>query len=291
LIISVSSERFVCELSAEAESALEVSAGSTLLIHCRNALDYAIGPGPVRAESANPATGPIAVRGARPGQALKVEVLDIVPEPVGYVAAGPGGGHRKIGISHGEAVFEESIRIPIAPMVGVLGLAPAEGSWQTMDCGQFGGNLDTNDVAPGATVLLPVFQPGGLFVLGDVHAVMGDGEIGGQGLEVAARVTVRVDTEPEPISSGIYLFRNDEIMTIGTAESLDEACDRAARAMAAIITGATSLDEFSARKFLGLAGQLRVGQQCCPVKSARVALPLRYLPNLRVGTHAPSRSV
>ena len=108
---------------------------------------------------------------------------------------------------------------------------------------------------------------------------------------MAAQVTVRVDIEPQPISSDIYLFRNDEIMTIGTATSLDEACDRAARVMAAIITGATSLDEFSARKFLGLAGQLRVGQQCCAVKSARVAVPLRYLPNLRPGANDLNRSV
>jgi len=99
---------------------------------------------------------------------------------------------------------------------------------------------------------------------------------------------VRVDIEPEPVSSGIYLFRDDEIMTIGAGESLDEACDRSARAMAGIIAGATSLDEFSARKFLGLAGHLRVGQQCCATKSARVAVPLRYLPNLRPRTD-PSR--
>ena len=291
MTIHVSSDRFVCELSAEAEPILEVPPGSALNVYCRSALDYAVGPGPVRAASANPSTGPIAVTSAQPGQALRLDIFDIVPEPIGYVAAGPEGGHRKVEISSGEAVFAESIRIPIAPMIGVLGVAPAEGSWQTMDCGPFGGNLDTNDVAVGATVLLPVFQPGGLFVLGDVHAVMGDGEIGGQGLEVAAQVTVRVDIEPEPVSSGIYLFRNEQIMTIGTAESLDEACHRAARAMASIIAEATCLDEFSARKFLGLAGQLRVGQQCCTTKSARVAVPLRYLPNLRPGTNDLNRSV
>ncbi len=296
--IHVSSDRFVCELCAEAQPLLEVPPGSTLTVQCQSALDFAVwfdkvncsphpersrrvGPCPPRAQAANPATGPIAVTGALPGQALKVTVLDIAPEAVGHISAGPTGGHRRLEIQEGEVVFDESIRIPTAPMIGVLGVVPAEGSWTTMECGPFGGNLDTNDVAPGATVYLPVFRPGGLFVVGDVHAVMGDGEIGGQGLEVAAEVTLRVDVEPHPLSPSIYLYRDDELMTIGTAESLDEACDVAARAMAAVIARTGVMDEFSAMKFLGLAGELRVGQNCCSVKSARVALPLRYLPTLR----------
>ena len=279
--IRVGSDGFVCELSAGAEPVREVPPGSLLVVHCRNALDFAVGPGPERAQAANPATGPIAVVGAEPGQALRFTIVDIAPESVGYVAASSAGTWRSVEIASGEAVFERSIRIPLAPMVGVLGVAPERGRWKTMACGPFGGNLDTNDVAPGATVLLPVFQRGGLFVLGDVHAVMGDGEIGGQGLEVAAQVTLRVDVEPHPLSPGIYLYRNDEIMTVGTAESLDEACERAARAMVALIERAGVLDEFSATKFLGLAGQLRVGQRCCRTKSARVAVPLRYLPALR----------
>jgi len=279
--IFVSSQDFVCELAADAQPALEVAPGSTLRVHCRSACDRDVGPGPVRAEAANPTTGPIAVSGARPGQALKFEILDIVPEAIGHIAGGPEGEYRRVEIRDGEALFDESIRIPIAPMLGVLGVAPAEGSWTTMDCGPYGGNMDTNDVAPGAMVYIPVFQPGGRFVLGDVHAVMGDGEIGGQGLEVAAEVTLRVDIEPRPLSPAVYLYRNDEIMAIGTSESLGEACERAARAMAAIIKKAAILDEFSAMKFLGLAGQLRVGQQCCRIKSARVAVPLRYVPALR----------
>jgi len=279
-MLRVTSEAFVCEMPAGAAPALEVSPGTTLRIHCRSACDRAVGPGPVRAEAANPGTGPIAVAGAQPGQALRLEILDVVPEPVGYVAGSPDGGFRRVEIRDGAAVFD-AIHIPIAPMIGVLGVAPADGSWTTMDCGPYGGNMDTNDIAPGATVVLPVFQPGGLFVLGDVHAVMGDGEIGGQGLEVAAEVTLRVGVEPEPLSESIYLYRNDEIVAIGTAESLDEACTRAARAMAGIIERAGLMDGFTAMKFLGLAGQLRVGQQCCRTKSARVAVPLRYLPALR----------
>lgn len=279
-VIEISDARFVCQLAAETEPAVQVRPGSTLRVRCRHACDRLVGEGPGRAEAPNPATGPIAVAGARPGQALRIDVLDIEPDPVGHVAASPDGGMRAVPIQDGLAMFDEAIRIPIAPMIGVLGVAPAEGSWPTMGCGPYGGNLDTNDIAPGATVYLPVFRPGGLLVLGDVHAVMGDGEIGGQGLEVAATVTLRVDVEPEPLSDAVYLVRDDALMVLGTGETLAEACDQAVEAMAALIARHGSMDAFAARKLLGLAGHLRIGQQCCPIKSARVAVPLACLPGL-----------
>jgi amidase len=141
--------------------------------------------------------------------------------------------------------------------------------------------MDTNDIARGATAYLPVFQPGGLFVLGDVHAVMGDGEIGGQGLECPAAVTLRVDVEPHPLSDHVYLFRNDCLMVIGCAEHLEDAVRDAAVAMMKLIERAGIMDEFSAMKFLGLAGATLFGQHCCKTKSVRVSVPLKYLPALR----------
>jgi len=278
--IEIGDEQFVCQLAVDAAPAVTVRPGSTLRVRCRHACDRVVGPGPVRAEAPNPATGPIAVAGAEPGQALRVEILGIEPDPVGHVAGDRHGGMRAIPIRDGLACFDESIRVPIAPMIGVLGVAPAEGSWATMDCGPYGGNLDTNDVAPGATVYLPVFQLGGLLVLGDVHAVMGDGEIGGQGLEVAATVTLGVDVEREPLIQGVYLVRDGWLMTVGTGATLAAACDGAAAAMARLVATHCSMDDFAATKLLGLAGHLRVGQQCCPIKSARVAVPLSCLPGL-----------
>jgi amidase len=278
--IDITDECFVCDLGADATPARAVRPGDVLRVRCRSALDRAVGPGPVRAERSNPATGPIAVAGAEPGQALRLDILKICCDDVGYVSGSPGGDPRAIPIEDGRAVFAPDIRVPLAPMIGVLGVAPAEGSWSTMGCGPYGGNLDTNDIAPGATVLLPVFQEGGLFVLGDVHAVMGDGEIGGQGLEVAADVILRVGVEPAPPSDALIIVRNDEVMTVGTGNTLDDASWAAATAMARLIAAALPMDEFQATKFLGLAGQLRVGQQCCPTKSARVAVPLDLLPSL-----------
>jgi len=276
-IIEIDSDKFTCELAADAAPAVEVPPGSTLRIHCRSAADRLIGTGAVRADSANPGTGPIAVTGARTGQALRFDIISVEPESPGHIGAGWKGGTQAVEIVDARAVFH-GIEAPIAPMIGVLGVAPASGTWNTMAAGPFGGNMDTNDIAAGASVYLPVFQPGGLFILGDCHAVMGDGEIGGQGLEVAATVTLRVDIEPQPISDHVYIVRNDRLMVVGAAETLEAAVKDAAIEMMRIVDEATDLDDYNAMKLLGFVGDTLFGQHCCPIKTVRVAVPLKYLP-------------
>ena len=280
-VIRIDSDRFVCDLAADAPAAMEVPPGAMLEVRCRSAADRFVGPGPTRAEAPNPATGPIAVAGAQPGQALRFDILDVACESPGHVSAGWEGGQQAVEIREGEARFH-GIEVPIAPMIGVLGVAPAAGAWNTMDAGPFGGNMDTNDVAPGAAVVIPIHQPGGRFVLGDVHAVMGDGEIGGQGLEVAATVTMRVAVEPQPLSDHILIYRGDRVMAVGAAERLEDAVRDAAVAMMTLIDRAGVLDEFNAMKLLGLIGETRFGQHCCPIKTVRVAVPLACLPGLRL---------
>ena len=280
--IEIGSERYTCELSADAAAAVEVAPGSVLRAHCRSACDRIIGPEGDRAPAANPGTGPIAVTGAEPAQALRLEIIDIEPDSPGHVSAGwkGEGGMQAVEIVGRKAVFH-GIEIPIAPSIGTLGVAPAEGSWDTMIAGPFGGNIDTNDVAAGATVYLPVFQPGGLLILGDVHAVMGDGEIGGQGLECAATVTMRVDLEPEPISDHVYLVRDGRLMVVAAAERIEDAVRDASVEMMRIIEAAGVLDEFNAMKLLGLAGETLFGQHCCRTKTVRVSLPLKHVPALQ----------
>ena len=278
-IIKISSDDFVCTLAADTPASMEVEAGSVVEIHCRSACDRKVGPGPVRADTSNPCTGPIGVRGAKPGQALKFEITRVEAESPGYVASDWDGGMQAVEINDGVVDFH-GIRIPADGMMGVLGLAPAEGEWQTMDAGPFGGNMDIKDVAAGATVYMPVFQPGGKFIVGDVHAVMGDGEIGGQGLEAAATVTMRVDIEPEPMSDRIYIRRNDCFMTVGWGEKIEDAVKDASVEMTKIIGNTGVLSEFNARKFLGLAGETLFGQHCCPIKTVRVSVPTKYIPAL-----------
>ena len=76
-------------------------------------------------------------------------------------------------------------------MVGVIGTAPRRGEESTLTAKDHGGNMDCTSIAPGAVLYLPVNVPGALLAMGDLHAIMGDGECGNCGVEIGGRVTVR----------------------------------------------------------------------------------------------------
>ena len=118
----------------------------------------------------NPATGPVAVEGAEPGDALTLEILEIRPGPLGYTTIRPTWGlitgvvdrsqAKILRVEGGDVVFAPGIRFPVRPMIGTIGTAPAGEPVSNMYAGPHGGNMDNNDVAPGATVFLPVNVPG-----------------------------------------------------------------------------------------------------------------------------------
>lgn len=276
--LEIGSGQYLCDIAADSPAVVEVQPGQELRVHCRSAIDRVVGPEDDRAEKANPGTGPIAVAGAEPGMALRVDILDIQCESTGYVSAGWGGKKppQAVEVRDGKAHFHGQA-IPLRPMIGMIGVAPGEGSWSTMDSGPWGGNMDTNDVAPGASLFLPVYQPGGKLILGDIHAVMGDGEIGGQGVEIAATVTMRITLEPDPVTPEVHLVRRGHFMLLGMAETIEEAVRSAAIATGKVVEKGTGLDEFNAQKILGFVGETLFGQHCCPIKSVRVAVPLEYL--------------
>lgn len=183
----------------------------------------------------NGATGPIHVNGASTDHVLvcEIEAMELIPP--GFTALAPGlwpfaegtaerppGGiaNRVVDVRDGNVVWDESTLIPVRPMVGVLGTAPALESISTMDCGPHGGNLDVQEFGPGTRVLLPVAVDGALLFVGDCHAVQGDGELSGFGaIEIRSKVTMRVDLAPRP--AGMRWPRFDDGGHIGVV-----ACGR-----------------------------------------------------------------
>jgi acetamidase/formamidase len=161
----------------------------------------------------NPVTGPIFVNDATPDQMLVCAVEQIELIPPGFTALVPGFGpfvdwvrHRDFGVharvvdvGGGEVIWDETTRIPIRPMVGTIGTAPLLDSISTIDNGPHGGNMDVQEIEPGATLYLPIEVEGALFYAGDCHAVQGDGELCGIGaIEIRTHTTVRLDLEPRP---------------------------------------------------------------------------------------------
>ncbi len=135
----------------------------------------------------NAVTGPVFIEGVMPGDAVSVEVLAIEPRDWAWNAAIPGFGLldgllpepmlERLPIRDGEVIVSERVRLPVRPMIGCLGLAPAEGETSTLSPAMpWAGNYDLTQIAPGATVLFPAQVPGGLFSLGDLHAAMGEHE-------------------------------------------------------------------------------------------------------------------
>ncbi len=166
--------------------------------------------------------GPFYIEGAAPGDTLVVKVLSLTPNRDTAISNVTPGGisgvaadsrtrmlndplpprrfvwqldrQRMVGIIDLPNSKMKRIELPLQPMLGRVATAPAgQEAWGGLWPGDFGGNMDASDVTAGATVYLPVFHEGALFYFGDFHALQGDGEIAGSGLESTADVTFQFD--------------------------------------------------------------------------------------------------
>jgi len=269
----VSRDQFITTFSRDHPPVLEVDPGAELLVETHDCYGgYSRDERPPGL--GNPATGPIAIRGARPGQVLEVDILDIVPGPRGFVGAE--GVTKYIELVDGRARFSEGLTLPLQPMVGVIGVAPADGAPPCTYPGDHGGNLDTIDVCAGATVCLPVQVEGALLALGDVHACQGDGEVSGQGIEVAAEVTLGVRLGEVPLSRRPYILRDGRLLTIASGATLEEAVQASVEDMVAVLGAQLGLPGPEARMLVSLAGHVRISQIVNPLLTARVEMPVLW---------------
>lgn len=229
----------------------------------------------------NPATGPVAVRGAEPGDSLVVEILDIRPGPQGVATIIPGYGQlidlvespvtKVLPVSDGVVHFSDEIRFPARPMVGVVGVATGGDVITNAMPGQHGGNLDDHLHGVGTKIYFPVRQPGGMFGVGDMHASMGDGEICGTGVEIAGEVTVRFDLLKG--KQGVWPVSETEAawITHGTATEYPDAMREACREAAYLLAGEWNLSLEDAFVLLSIRADVGVAQACKPSPFATIA--------------------
>ncbi len=218
----------------------------------------------------NPAAGPIFVAGASPGDDLVVEILDIRFQPYGFVRTLPGVGVLQEGIESdgvlmarvdGEhLVLGERIRLPVRPMVGVIGTAPAEGVVYTAAPGAQGSNIDINAITVGARVHLPVHVPGALLAIGDLHASMGDGEVSGTGVEIAGEVTLQVDVIPGAAPSRPWIETAADWITTGSGPTLEDAVEMAVAELTGLLILRLGLSRTEAFLLVSARGDVRIGQ-------------------------------
>ncbi|PLT29418.1 acetamidase/formamidase family protein [Peribacillus deserti] len=235
----------------------------------------------------NPATGPIFVETAQPGDILKVKIEHIELANQGVMTVGPDlgvMGHRlekfeakMIPISGNRAIFNEKIEIPLNPMIGVIGVAPEGAQVSCGTPGAHGGNMDTKLITTGATIYVPVFTEGALFALGDMHAAMGDGEVGVSGIEVSGTATVTLDVIKGRSLNHPVLINEEGLAVLVSAKTLDEAVKTSVEEMISLILPHTDLSINELTMLFSALGQTQISQVVDPLVTVRFFVPAYFL--------------
>lgn len=239
-------------------------------------------------EHVNPATGPVYINGAKSGDILRVDILSMDIGPQSIMVTLPGEGAlgdvitemktAVLQLDGNDVVFNNKVRIPKKPMIGVIGVAPAEGSVPNGTPGAHGGNMDCTLISAGASLYLRVGVDGALFGAGDFHAVMGDGEVVVCGAETpgefrfTAQVVDHLDGLPTP-----FLKNEHVVAAIFSAPTLDEAASGATHAMAKFLTDVVGMPLNDAGMLMSIAGELKFCQVVDPEKTVRFEFPRAVL--------------
>ena len=253
----------------------------------------------------NPLTGPFYIEGAQPGDTLVVKFLDLQVDGnqgVGAFAAGFGALNEtnytpmlhpplpeKIWfypINHADqtATFKAldsdfSVKIPVHPFFGCIGVAPADGeSRSSVVPAEFGGNLDSPEASAGNTIYLPVNVSGALLYIGDGHAAMGDGEIAGSAIEVPLHARLQVNViKGQKISWP--RFENDHaIMAVGAYRPLDDSLRIAFTELISWIHSDYGLSELDAYELLSEVGRIHLNEMVDPNYVIVASIEKKYLP-------------
>lgn len=268
--------------------AAHCNSGDTAVFHCMDCYCGALhtdrmSRADMQVRIANPATGPLYIEEARPGDILKVEILDIRPDTKGCMSARPGIGAYEIEPAvcrifpvdpDKMTVDFDGLKVSLKPMIGVIGTAPAGEPVNTETPDEHGGNMDIKDMNAGNILYLPVNVDGALLSMGDIHGVQGDGETLICALEMCGTVTVRVTVLKDRSDIPTPMIESPtHYMTTAAAPTLDEASILAARKMHRFLMAHTEFDNPHAGMLLSLKGDLRISQIVNPQKGCIMAFP------------------
>ena len=211
----------------------------------------------------------VAVTGARPGDILDVEIVDVQIDTVGYMAlptaeaalpqlaADIFGDYLSVTVTiHDGTIDIGGLEIPVRPLIGTLGTTLAEPGHTHLPGGPWGGNMDVQEVTTGATVSLPVFVPGALLNIGDVHARQSDLEF--SAVETRGVVTLRVGIRrSDYLLTGPRIVDSTHISTVGFADATVDAFDVAAKSLHRWLVDDYAMSRERAYFLMGAAMQSR----------------------------------
>ncbi|MCS5715382.1 acetamidase/formamidase family protein [Herbiconiux sp. CPCC 205716] len=261
-------------------------------------------------------TGPVAVRGAQPGDLLKMTVLETTPRvPYGVISNRHGKGALvgEMPESQGSvSVFaevadgldgaewgtlplvpggERSVRFPLRPFLGIMGVAVAGSSRpHSVPPGAHGGNIDINLLTVGSSLYLPVQVPGALAYVGDPHFAQGDGEVALTAMEASLRVTVRFEVVPQAVAvesfgalAGPLAETSEFLVPTGLDEDLDVAVQNCVRAALGLLEARYGMDRALAYAYLSAATDFDISQVVDIVKGVHARIRVADFAGVRRG--------
>lgn len=250
--------------------------------------------------------GPIYINGATPNDILVVKIIEVKPnfetaasnigpnfgglsaDPRVRMLNDPIPSHRYVweldlermtGTTQLHDSDMESITIDLKPMVGRVGVAPrGEEAFGNLWPGDFGGNMDAQEIRPGATVYLPIFHEGAYFYFGDVHARQGHGEVNGSGLETSADVVFEIDVIKGKTIDWPRIENDDYIMVAGSARPLIDAFRLAHIELIEWLEEDYGFGRWDAYQLLGQLAESTVANIVDPMYTVVAKFPKKYLP-------------
>jgi acetamidase/formamidase len=286
-------------LSRDHVPALTIDPGDTIVVRSLDAaghLERQTSPGERRPQlipelRGHCLTGPIAVRGAGPGDVLALRLVALRPDDWGFTVAAARDSpvNRRLGLADGPAAWllweldadagrgtcDRGFSRALAPFLGVMGLPPAEpGEHSTVPPRTHGGgNIDCKDLVAGATLYLPVTVPGALLYLGDGHAAQGDGEVGGTAIETGMTTEAVVDVVSSAPVAGVHAETPAGRITFGFDADLNVAMGDALDAMVGWMQSIFDLDKGTALALASTCVDLRVTQVANQTWGVHALLP------------------
>lgn len=292
------------------EPRIEVASGDTVHMECVDSSGAQVMPGMTPGQlltidrgKIHALTGPIAIAGAAPGDALEIEVIEVAHKGWGWSSVIPGLGFLKDRFAEPflfhwtlEGDFTHSLSpaiVPLRPFCGVIGVAPAEdGEFRTRPPGIFGGNMDVRELCAGATLYLPVLSPGALFSAGDAHAAQGDGEVCINGIECPADVTLRFGLHKHRPLAGPLIesseskrpdAASDSWIVVESAVDAISAARSATSRMIDLLSERWGFSPVDAYLLCSVAMKLRLSQVVNePMFTVSAAMPKQVLPERKL---------
>ena len=271
--------------------AITIDSGEELMVETWDAFEGIRDPAALNAKALKgPATGPIYVNGAEPGDALKVEFISITPKEGAAHMVMPGRGFLEEEFTEGyptvmdfdgnQVVLPSGLRLEMQPSMGLVATTPTYVQNTASDSGPYGGDIDMKELVAGSVIYMPVFVPGGMLALGDCHAVVGDGAVAGTGAECSADSHLRITVEKSMGIASPRALTPEHFVVLSYGEELAPAMKQAVRDMVDFLIREKGLPPYDAYTLCSLAGDVRVSRTFRPISPVKMMLSRAALEQL-----------